>query len=106
MWQVNAQNLTMTEGDFGIQLPVTISGTTFAASDSVKITFKDKPNGDTILEKDFTNIQNNTVNLGLTEAESALFPVGAYVYSLDWYQSGSFMCNIIREATFKVVDKA
>ena len=106
MWQVNAQNITMTEGDYGIQLPVTISGATFVASDSIKITFKDKPNGIAVLEKDFTNIQNNTVSLELTEAESAMFPVGAYVYSLDWYQSGSFMCNIIREATFKVVDKA
>lgn len=106
MWQVNAQNITMTEGDFGIQQPVTIRGTTFAADDYIKITFKNRLNGTMMLEKDFTNIQNGTVNLELTEAESALFPVGTYVYSLDWYQSGSFMCNIIREATFKVVDKA
>ena len=106
MWQVNSQNISMVEGDFGIKLPITISGVTFAASDSVKLTIKDKVNGTTVLEKDFTNIQNNTVELELTEAESALFPVGAYVYTLDWYQSLSFMCNIIREAVFKVVDKA
>jgi hypothetical protein len=42
----------------------------------------------------------------LTEEESALFPVGVYCYRLDWYQEGTFMCNIIPDAVFKVVDKA
>ena len=106
MWRVSVLNLTMTEGDYGIQLPVTINGTTFAANDSVKLTIKDKPNGTVIVEKTFTNIQHNTVNLEITEAESALLPVGVYAYILDWYQSGAFMCNVIENATFKVVDKA
>ena len=106
MWQVSNQNLTMTEGDFGLRLPVTISGTQFAANDTVRIEIKDQMNGTVILEKEFTDIQHNTVTLELTEAESALFPVGQYVYNMDWYQSGAFMCNIIRAAVFKVVDKA
>lgn len=106
MWQANAQAITMTEGDFGIALPMTISGTAFAENDSVKITFKDKFNGNVMLEKVYTNIQQNTIELELTEAESALFTVGVYVYTVDWYQSGAFMCNIISSATFKVVDKA
>lgn len=106
MWQVTAQNITMTEGDFGVALPVTISGTDFSEGDSVKITIKDKANGTTKLEKTFSDIQNNTVNLELTESESELFPPGAYIYTLDWYKESVFMCNIIREALFKVVDKA
>ena len=106
MWQVSNQNLTMTEGDFGLQLPVTITGTQFAQDDEIKITIKDQLNGTVILEKVFTDIQKNTVTLELTEEESALFPVGQYVYSLDWYQDGAFMCNIIRLAQFKVVEKA
>lgn len=106
MWQVNSQNLMMTEGDFGIQLPVTISGTQFAENDAVKFVIKSEINGDPILEKEFTSIQRNTVNLVLTEAESALLPVGTYIYNLDWYSSGSFMCNIIRLAQLKVVEKA
>lgn len=96
----------MVEGDYGLVLPVTISGTTFAASDEVLFTFKDTMNGTTILTKSYGNIQQNQVSLELTEAESALFPVGSYVYSLDWYQNGAFMCNIIPFATLKVVDKA
>ena len=106
MWNVSGQTLVMAEGDFGINLPVKISGTTLGASDSVKLTFKAARNGAEILVKDFSDIAQNTVQLELTEAESALFPVGSYVYSLDWYNSGVFMCNIIPAATLKVVDKA
>ena len=106
MWKVNAYTLLMTEGDFGVELPITISGTTLAASDSVKLTIKKSVDGDVVLDKTFTNISNNTFNLVLTEAETALLPVGTYVYVLDWYQSGTFMCNIIERADFKVVNKA
>lgn len=104
MWNVNGLQLNMTEGDWGVKLPVTVSGVTFANNDSVKIVIKSGET--TIIEKEYTNITQNTVNLELTEAESALLPVGIYVYRLDWYQDGAFMCNIIPISTFKVVDKA
>ena len=105
MWNVTGTSLQMVEGDYGIQLPVTVSGTTLTASDSLRFVFKTAPNGETILTKEYTNITQNTVNLELTDAESALFSVGNYFYSLDWYQSGVFMCNIIPQAVLKVVDK-
>ena len=92
----------MTEGDFGVALPITISGVTLGAQDSVRFTLKQ--NGETILTKDFANITNNTVQLIFAENETP--PVGLYVYSLDWYQLGTFMCNIVPCAAFKVVDKA
>ena len=104
MWNVNGLQLNMTESDWGVKLPVTVSGVTFANNDSVKIVIKSGET--TIIEKEYTNITQNTVNLELTEAESALLPVGIYVYRLDWYQDGAFMCNIIPISTFKVVDKA
>ena len=106
MWNVNNTALSFAEGDFGIELPVTVSGTTLGSQDCLKFTFKDALNGTTVLVKDFNTISSNTVNLALTESESALFPVGMYAYSLDWYQSGNFMCNIISQAPLKVVDKA
>lgn len=106
MWYVSGNNLQMAEGDFGLELPITINGTTLGNQDSIKLTFKDTMNGTEILTKDFTGITDNTVRLELTEAESALFPVGCYAYRLDWYQSGNFMCNIIPFSYFKVVDKA
>lgn len=103
-WSVVGQTIQMVEGDYGIELPITINGTTLGEQDSIKITFKS--GSDTILEKEFSNIVDNTVSLVLTEAESALFNVGNCSYSLDWYQDGLFMCNIIPSASFKVVGKA
>lgn len=104
MWNVSGNSLSMCEGDWGVKLPVKVSGVTFAANDSLKFAIK---NGEaTIIEKEYTNIAENTVNLEMTEAETSLLPVGSYVYRLDWYQNGSFMCNIIPISTFKVVDKA
>ena len=96
----------MTEGDFGVELPITISGATFSASDEIGLTIKTAANGTTIITKTFSDISQNTVVLELTEAESALLGVGSYVYSLDWYQDGAFLCNIVPCASFMVVDKA
>ena len=106
MWVVSGQDIKMTEGDYGIALPITITGATFEAGDEVKLTIKTAANGVVLLEKTFGNITENTVSLELTAAESSLLPIGTCVYALDWYQSGVFMCNIIPSANFKVVDKA
>ena len=105
MWSVDNQNISMTEGDYGLQLPITVSGTTFTENDVLKLTIKTSKNGTVILEKEYTPTQN-TISLELTESESALLGVGVYVYSLDWYQSDNFLCNIIALSCFKVVDKA
>lgn len=106
MWDTKGLTVSMAEGDYGIALPVEIIGTELGEQDSIKLTFKDSANGNEILSKTFDGITGNTVNLELTEEESARFSVGSYVYCLDWYQSGNFMCNIISIAPFKVVDKA
>lgn len=105
-WTVMGNDLQMAEGDYGVQLPITISGMEFAAGDCVKLTIKTAKNGEVILEKDFSNIQHGTINLDFTAEESALFPVGAYVYRLDAYQDGNYLNNIIPLASFKVVDVA
>lgn len=105
MWAVNGNDLRMTEGDFGVELPIKVSGTTFALSDEIKFTLKNRMNGDELLTKTFSNIADNTINLELTEEESDKLEVGTYLYSLDWFQDGAFLCNIIPSATLKVVDK-
>lgn len=104
MWNVNGITLNMTEGDWGVKLPVTVTGVTFTANDSVRI--KIQRDETAIIEKEYTNITNNTFDLEFTEAESELLPVGSYLYSLDWYQDGAFMCNIIPSGLFMVGDKA
>ena len=105
MWKAFGNNISMVEGDFGFPLPVTFTGATVTAADSLKYVFKNTVNGDTILEKEIIPV-DNVGALELTEAESALFPVGQYVYRLDWYQDGEFMCNIVPAGIFKVVEKA
>ena len=104
-WTVKNTTLSMAEGDWGVALPITVDEVTLTEHDLLKFTFKDQNNGNVILTKEYTPVEN-TANLSFTEAETALFPVGQYVYSLDWYQSGAFLCNIIPTATLKVVDKA
>lgn len=106
MWIAKGTNLQMAEGDYGITLPIVISGVTLGASDSVKLTVKRSPDFTAVVEKTFTNIQSNTVNLVFTEEESELLKPRDYVYVLDWYQSGSFLCNIIPSGSLKVVNKA
>ena len=106
MWNVKGNTLEMVVGDFGIDLPITVTDTTLTASDTLRFTFKDATTGNTILEKEYDKISQNTVQLSLTRAESELFKVGDYVYRLDWYQEGHFMCNVIPIDTFRVVAKA
>lgn len=106
MWGGTYSDLRMTEGDFGLALPFTITGFTLGANDSLKFTFKQRKNGAVLLEKTYDSITENTVNLEFTEEESALFKPGSFAYSLDWYQDGSFLCNIIESGILKVGDKA
>lgn len=106
MWVVNGHELRMTEGDYGVELPITVSGTELGSTDTIQIIIKDRMNGTVIVSKSYEGIENNTVPFELTESESALLQVGIYTYCLDWYQASVFMCNIIPNAVFRVVDKA
>lgn len=103
MWIVSGTGLTMTEGDYGIALPVNLSGFNFIEGDTIRYTFKEVPNAGVILQKDFA--AGGAIGLTFTADESAKFRVGNYVYSVDWFREGSYLCNILAQATFKVVDK-
>ncbi len=105
-WSGTYNKLQMAEGDFGIGVPFTIHDVTIGENDSLKFTFKETVNGETILIKDYSDVSENTVSLSFTEEETALFSPGNYVFSLDWYQSGNFMCNLIEVGKLKVGDKA
>ena len=98
-WTVEDNEISMCEGDYGIDLPITVTGAEFTDADSLMITIKDAMNGNTLLEKSFTKA------LSLSAEDTASLPVGKYVYSLDWYQNNVFLCNIIPKAPFRVVDK-
>ena len=102
---VNGNDIKMTEGDFGLQIPINLTGGTISTSDEFKILINDSQDQTTIIEKDYNNVQNNKILFELTEAEAALLPVGSYLWGLDWYQSGAFLDNIIPMSSFKVTKK-
>lgn len=106
MWKADGEKLYMSEGDWGVALPFTVSGVTINSGDTLRFNFKTAANGETIFAKVYTNIVDNTVQLTLTQAESAMLTPGTYVYNLEWYQAGHFMCCIIENARFKVGDVA
>ena len=103
MWEAEKSTIRMSEGDYGVALPYTVNGITFSASDSLKLIIK--KGGVTVLEKEYTNIANNTIEIVLTSAESALLTVGSYRYNLDWYRDGVFMCNLVSQGLFRVGGK-
>lgn len=98
--------ISMCEGDYGIRLTITVHDVTFSNADTLKFTVKKNKNGDVLVEKEFSAVDESSIELEFTAEESAHLPVGKFVYVLDWYQNGIFLCNLIPSAVFKVVDKA
>lgn len=108
MWNINGKNsldITMTEGDFGVEMSIEIDGFSISSSDTIELTVKKTRNGKAILEKTFTINDDNTIDLVFTEAESDDLKVGTYIYRLDIYRNGVFMYNVVNNAKLKVVDK-
>ena len=99
MWTVDENEITMCEGDWGIDLPITLNGVELADNEYLMITIKDVMNGTQKLQKSFTDALN------LNQTDTASLPVGKYVYALDWYRNDTFLCNIIPKSKFTVVDK-
>lgn len=107
MWTVRDNiNISMDEGDWGVELPISVSGITITSSDSLRLSILDGYDGPAIITKEYSNLSNNTINLELTQQESAKLKPRSYVWRLDWYQDENFQCNLIKGASFKVVNGA
>lgn len=97
--------ITMTEGDYGITLPIIINGGDIGVDDSLRITIISENVNEPLLTKEFTNISDNTLQFVLTKDESDKLPTGVYIYSLDWYKNDEFLCNLVRQGLFEVEKK-
>ena len=110
MFEVNEGNkkIEMTEGDFGITLPIEINieGTELSSTDKFVFKIFKEINKEPIIEKVFENITNNTIELKFTEEESKKLEVGSYYYDLDWFQEDVFLSNILARKKFTVREKA
>ena len=97
--------ILMTEGDYGLSLPIKINGISVANEEKLNLYIKKIKDGDTIVEQTYDNIKDNTFNLVFSKEQSDKLPVGRYKYALDWYKDNEFYCNIIKGKEFIVEDK-
>jgi len=100
----NSTDLIMTEGDFGVEIDLNFNAITISALDTVRVEVRTEKNGDPILTKEYTGV-TSVLPLSWTEEETALLTPGNYLYNLDWYSNGVFMCNLINNSKLQVKDK-
>ena len=100
------KKIEMTEGDFGITLPIEITDTEISSTDKFVFKLFKEINKEAIVEKVFENITDNTIELKLTEEESKKLEVGYYYYDIDWFQENTFLSNILAKKKFVVTEKA
>lgn len=106
MWVVNGTNLFMAVGDFGVILPVHVTGIQIGQNDSALFCVRKKAgNRELVLEKTIPVVPNQDIQLILTEEDTALLSAGLYSYSLDLFRDGVFLCNLVALGSFKVGEK-
>lgn len=99
-------NIKMIEGDYGIVLPIKIESQTLDVNDKFSVKIFKKVNEEPIIAKEYTNIENNTIEFKLEKEESEKLKVGRYFYDLDWFQDNNFLGNVIAKKSFIVKEKA
>ena len=52
----------MTEGDYGVSVPIVVKGVTIDSGDTVLLTIKKSKNGSLVFDKEFTGITSNTID--------------------------------------------
>lgn len=109
MFKIQNTKIQMTEGDFGIVLPISIvleNDETITSQDTFAIKIYKDTNKNRIISKEYTVDENGDINFELTQEETAKLPIGEYKYDLDWYDSNNFLVNLIGDEVFSVIEKA
>lgn len=103
---IRAENKTikMVEGDFGLPLPITVTGTTISNDETIKITINNMEKEE-IFSQEYKDIKNNTFDLIFTEEQSKELKEGMYTYSIDWFKGTTFLGNIVNGEMFEVEGK-
>lgn len=104
------QKISMTEGDYGVVLPLTIeleNGETLGAEDKFLFKIYEKIDTDPIITQEYDNIEDNIIPFKLSKEESSRLIKGKiYYYDIDWYIENEMNENIIGKKKFKIIDKA
>ena len=111
MYKTDGLDIRMTEGDYGIILPIELeveNDETFDTNDYFDIKIYDKLNTEPIINKTYLyrDLENNTIPFTLTEAETSLLKIGVYLYDIEWYQNNVFKCCIVERKTYTITEKA
>lgn len=109
MLQGQGDKIVMIYGNYGIELPITMTITNendehIIIANDEKIKFVIKKCNEIKYEKDYTNVENNTIYLNFTQEESELLLAGEYTYSIDWYKENIFKGTLVNGNDF-IVEK-
>ena len=99
----------MNQGDYGVTLPFTVTGTEFQENDT--FLFQILKTGGTVLEKSFNNLSEDLTkfafSLSFTKDESNKLNKGAYTYNLIHIRNEDALRNtVISNEDFNVGDAA
>ena len=104
MWNKENNKISMTKGDYGIALPITIIGIEIESGEQI-IFYLKKTNNEEVLKKIFEDLKNNTFDLEFTKEESERLEIGTYLYNIDWYKENVFLGNIVKNEIFEVSER-
>lgn len=93
----NTLEIAMDKADFGV-----ILGINFSDINGTDIKFKIYNEEGTLVEKTFENINNNRIELKLTQEESNKLVEGTYNYDIYQYKEGVLKNTLLKEKVFIV----
>lgn len=106
MLKSTGNKIVMDRYDFGETLPITLSGITFEAYDTIDFVIKKAPNSYTILTKEYKNLTPESKDfsffLSFTEQESKKLLPGDYVYYVILKRDKELQNTLISEEVFTI----
>lgn len=105
MIRTEGKKIIMVEKEFGISLPIIITGATISSNETIEFTIKKNDGTNLIEPKKYLNVENNTFDLMFSKEESVEMKPGTYFYSIDWYNGDIFLANIVKNELFVVEDR-
>lgn len=102
---INEHNISMSETDFGQEIPLTFEGD-ILSTDEIRFSIKENICGEEIIGKEFKNLQVEDgvckCALKFTKEDSGNMHDGFYVYGIALYRDNELKNTIVDSADFVV----
>lgn len=105
MLRSSGKKIIMTEKNYGLHLPIKITGATIQKNDTLEFYIKQTGAKESVIQNKYDNINENTIDFVLTKEQSEKLKVGIYQYSIDWYRDNIFLNTIVNGYPFEVEKK-